>query len=56
MRPNAYQALLHPFFDQLRDPNTRLPNGEQLPPLFNWLREEIEYATAEVIQRISLHV
>jgi len=28
--------LIHPFFDELRDPNTRLPNGRFLPPLFNF--------------------
>jgi serine/threonine protein kinase len=54
-RPNAYEALLHPFFDQLRNPNTRLLNGESLPPLFNWTQEEIEYATPELIQKISLY-
>ncbi|KAF0917719.1 hypothetical protein E2562_021219 [Oryza meyeriana var. granulata] len=30
------EALIHPFFDELRDPNTRLPNGRFLPPLFNF--------------------
>ena len=30
------EALVHPFFDELRDPNTRLPNGRFLPPLFNF--------------------
>lgn len=29
-------ALTHPFFDELRDLNTRLPNGRFLPPLFNF--------------------
>lgn len=29
-------ALIHPFFDELRDPNTRLPSGRFLPPLFNF--------------------
>lgn len=29
-------ALIHPFFDELRDPNARLPNGRFLPPLFNF--------------------
>lgn len=29
-------ALTHQFFDELRDPNTRLPNGRILPPLFNF--------------------
>lgn len=30
------EALIHPFFDELREPNTRLPNGRFLPPLFNF--------------------
>jgi len=30
------EALIHPFFDELRDPNTRLLNGRFLPPLFNF--------------------
>ncbi|KAL0006399.1 hypothetical protein SO802_013960 [Lithocarpus litseifolius] len=29
-------ALIHPFFDELRDPNSRLPNGQFLPALFNF--------------------
>ncbi len=27
---------MHPFFDELRDPNCHLPNGRPLPPLFNF--------------------
>ena len=30
------EACVHPFFDELRDPNTRLPSGRPLPPLFNF--------------------
>lgn len=30
------EACIHPFFDELRDPSTRLPNGRPLPPLFNF--------------------
>jgi len=30
------EACIHPFFDELRDPNARLPNGRPLPPLFNF--------------------
>ena len=41
-RPSAYQALQHPFFDELRDQSTRLPNGDPLPPLFNWNEVEIK--------------
>lgn len=30
------EACAHPFFDNLRDPNVCLPNGQALPPLFNF--------------------
>lgn len=30
------EACVHPFFDELRDANARLPNGRPLPPLFNF--------------------
>ena len=53
LRPNAYQALMHPFFDQLRDPNTRLPNGDEMPVMFNWTQEEIEYASPALIQQLT---
>lgn len=34
-------ACIHPFFDELRDPNARLPNGEPLPPsLFDFTQTE----------------
>lgn len=30
------RALAHNFFDELRVSNCRLPNGRELPPLFNF--------------------
>ncbi|KAL6627747.1 hypothetical protein ACP70R_031473 [Stipagrostis hirtigluma subsp. patula] len=36
LRCTALEALIHPFFNELRDPNTRLPNGRSLPHLFNF--------------------
>ena len=33
------EACAHPFFDELRESNTRLPNGHPLPPLFNFKQE-----------------
>ena len=33
------EACAHPFFDELRDPNVRLPNNRPLPPLFNFKQE-----------------
>lgn len=35
-RISPLQACAHRFFDELRDPNTKLPNGSPLPPLFNF--------------------
>lgn len=33
------EACAHPFFDELRETNARLPNGRPLPPLFNFKQE-----------------
>ena len=41
-RPDALAALGHPFFDELRNPNTRLPNGLPLPDLFNFTHREVQ--------------
>jgi len=35
-RLSPIKAILHPFFDELRDQNTKLPNGNNLPDLFNF--------------------
>ena len=40
-RPKPLVSLLDPYFDELRDPNTTLPNGAALPALFNFTPEEI---------------
>lgn len=43
------EACIHPFFDELRDPNTRLPNGRPLPPLFNFKTQgEFELASIAI--------
>ena len=39
-RPTPLGGLLNPYFDELRDPNTKLPNGGPLPDLFNFTQEE----------------
>lgn len=57
VRLSAIEAMAHPFFDELRDPNTRLPdsrnisaNGHSgpslrdLPPLFNFTELELSIA------------
>ncbi len=35
-RLRAIEILADPFFDELRDPKTKLPNGNALPELFNF--------------------
>ncbi|KAK1426496.1 hypothetical protein QVD17_15170 [Tagetes erecta] len=51
LRCNALEAIAHPFFDELRHPNARLPNGRQLPPLFNF-KQELSAASPELVNRL----
>ncbi|EXB64104.1 Shaggy-related protein kinase kappa [Morus notabilis] len=46
------EACIHPFFDELRDPNTRLPNGRPLPPLFNFKSQELSGIPPDVVNRL----
>lgn len=41
-RISPLQACAHSFFDELREPNTRLPNDRDLPPLFNFTDSELK--------------
>ncbi|KAM5578355.1 shaggy-related protein kinase eta [Rosa sericea] len=51
LRCTALEACTHPFFDELREPNARLPNGRPLPPLFNF-KQELNGASPELISRL----
>ena len=51
-RLKGYQALLHPFFDELRDPNVSLPNGKEMPPLFDFTPEEIGFIGPELLKQL----
>jgi glycogen synthase kinase 3 beta len=42
MRVTAIEACAHSFFDEIRLPVTRLPDGGPLPPLFNFEPRELE--------------
>jgi len=42
IRIKPLDALAHPFFDELREKSTVLPNGKPLPELFNFHPEEIK--------------
>ncbi|CAI9764564.1 unnamed protein product [Fraxinus pennsylvanica] len=52
LRCSALDALIHPFFEELRDPNTRLPNGRFLPPLFNFKPHELKGVPAETLVKL----
>ncbi|XP_064964762.1 shaggy-related protein kinase theta-like isoform X2 [Musa acuminata AAA Group] len=52
LRFTSLEACAHPFFDELRDPNTRLPNGNPLPPLFSFTTQELEVASPELVRRL----
>ncbi|KQK04055.1 shaggy-related protein kinase alpha [Brachypodium distachyon] len=52
LRSTALEVLVHPFFDELRDPNTRLPNGRPLPPLFNFKPRELKGAQMEFLVKL----
>ncbi|KVI03053.1 Protein kinase, ATP binding site-containing protein [Cynara cardunculus var. scolymus] len=52
LRCTALEACVHPFFDELRDPSTRLPNGRPLPPLFNFKPQELAGIPGETVQRL----
>jgi len=51
-RVSAAEACIQPFFDELRDPNTRLPNGGNLPPLFDFTEQEL--SVNPELNRVSL--
>ncbi|GMP72150.1 hypothetical protein CsSME_00030280 [Camellia sinensis var. sinensis] len=51
LRCTALEACAHPFFDELREPSARLPNGRPLPPLFNF-KQELSGASPELVSKL----
>ncbi|XP_076957065.1 shaggy-related protein kinase iota-like [Bidens hawaiensis] len=51
LRCSALEALTHPFFDELRQPNVHLPKGRPLPPLFDF-KQELSGASAEFFHSV----
>eukprot|EP00095_Tigriopus_kingsejongensis_P005475 maker-scaffold491_size156641-snap-gene-0.33 protein:Tk05475 transcript:maker-scaffold491_size156641-snap-gene-0.33-mRNA-1 annotation:"glycogen synthase kinase-3 beta isoform x4" len=45
-RITPLQACAHTFFDELREPATKLPNSRDLPPLFNFTEQELKIQPA----------
>lgn len=50
-RLTAPEALIHEFFDELRVEGARLPNGRDLPALFDFTREELS-TRPDLIRRL----
>uniref|UniRef100_A0A7N0ZS03 non-specific serine/threonine protein kinase n=1 Tax=Kalanchoe fedtschenkoi TaxID=63787 RepID=A0A7N0ZS03_KALFE len=52
LRSTPLEACAHPFFDDLRKPNARLPNGRPLPPLFDFTPQELSGASQDLRNRL----
>lgn len=53
-RTDAFEALAHPYFDELRLKTTKLPHGDKLPPLFNFTDDEVKLAkTKKIYEKIK---
>ncbi|THY82479.1 serine/threonine protein kinase [Aureobasidium pullulans] len=62
-RLSAIEAMVHPFFDELRDPNTRFPDSrhpggasKDMPELFNFNHHELSIAPHFNHQLVPPHV
>jgi serine/threonine protein kinase len=51
-RLNGYPSLLHPFFDELRAPQAALPNGNKLPPLFEFTPDEVAFIGKDLLSQL----
>ncbi|KAF5122606.1 Protein kinase gsk3 [Metarhizium anisopliae] len=62
-RQSAIDAMVHPFFDELRDPGTKLPDSRHgsgqlrdLPALFDFTRHELSIAPHLNAQLVPAHI
>lgn len=55
-RLSPLEACAHSFFEELRDPNTKLPNGKDLPLLFNFSSAELRSKPSLTSRLIPPHV
>lgn len=55
-RMTPLQACAHPFFNELREPGTKLPNNRELPPLFNFTIQERKIQPSLIPTLIPPHV
>ncbi|TPX35751.1 hypothetical protein SmJEL517_g01932 [Synchytrium microbalum] len=55
LRLTAVEAMAHNFFDELRNPATRMPNGKELPPLFDFTAMELSIRPDLIRQLVPPH-
>ncbi|KAJ2147059.1 glycogen synthase kinase 3 [Coemansia sp. RSA 564] len=55
VRLSSVQAMTHPFFDELRDPNTRLNNERELPELFDFSMAELSVDPSQIPALVPPH-
>ncbi|GAA5991201.1 hypothetical protein JCM11641_001618 [Rhodosporidiobolus odoratus] len=54
-RLTAVEAMTHPFFDDLKLPDAKMPTGKDLPPLFDFTREELSGRPDLIPQLVPQH-
>jgi glycogen synthase kinase 3 beta len=50
-RVKPLEGCAHRFFDELRDPKTKLPTGKDLPPLFDFTQHEFD-ASPDLLEKL----
>ncbi|KAK3378020.1 kinase-like domain-containing protein [Podospora didyma] len=62
-RLSAVEAMIEPFFDELRDPNTKFPDSrhqtgqlKDLPPLFDFSRHELSISPKDNYKLVPPHM
>ncbi|KAK7023725.1 kinase domain-containing protein [Favolaschia claudopus] len=54
-RLSAVEAMVHPFFDELRSEGARMPNGKPFPALFDFTREELSVRPDLIRKLVPAH-
>ena len=52
VRFDAFSAISHPFFDELRQPDCKLPEEQPLPQLFDFSIQEVKSMGQEMAKKI----
>jgi len=55
-RVKPLEGCAHAFFDELRNPKTKLPTGKALPPLFDFTQHELDSSPEVLDQLIPNHL